>query len=469
MWTARARPPSGRAIRRWRGAAPGAGQAASIWGINGINYRQTINDNMLVVIMIETPTGVANAYDIASVPGVDVVIIGNNDLSSFSGFPQSDDRYQMLMTKVHDDVLRAGKIFGQANAQLYAKGPRPEQGREVLPERSVERWLDAACSDREESQCERAAKGRRTIETSGYHRKTSGYHRRMELSTLRVFRMVAGERSFSRAAEKLARTQPAVSLALQRLETELGEKLLDRSARDVVLTDAGRTVLEYARRFQNLESELQNSIAELRDHSAGRLVIGANESTSLYLLRPIERYRAAYPRIKVQIRRSFSSRVPDEIVDGNLELGIISYEPRDERIASSVIYTDSLAFVVSPKHRLARHREVPLSELGEETFIAHNVLSPYREIVIRAFHERGIALNMDVEMPTVETIRWMVEQNVGVAFLPRMCVEQEIAEGRLVAIRVPEIEVERKIYLVQSSRRAVSYAAEAFLHLLVQG
>jgi 2-keto-3-deoxy-L-rhamnonate aldolase RhmA len=99
----------------------GSGQAASIWGINGINYRQTINDNMLVVIMIETPTGVANAYDIASVPGVDVVIIGNNDLSSFSGYAQTDDRYQMLVTKVHDEVLRAGKIFGQANA-MYAKG-----------------------------------------------------------------------------------------------------------------------------------------------------------------------------------------------------------------------------------------------------------------------------------------------------------------------------------------------------------
>ena len=99
----------------------GSGQAPSIWGINGVNYRQTINDNMLVVIMIETPTGVANAYDIASVPGVDVVIIGNNDLSSFSGFPQNDDRYQMLVTKIHDDTLRAGKIFGQANA-IYAKG-----------------------------------------------------------------------------------------------------------------------------------------------------------------------------------------------------------------------------------------------------------------------------------------------------------------------------------------------------------
>jgi 2-keto-3-deoxy-L-rhamnonate aldolase RhmA len=100
----------------------GQGQAASLWGINGINYHQTINDNMLVVVMIETPTGVANAYDIASVPGVDVVIIGNNDLAYFSGYAQTDERYHQLVQKVHDDTLRAGKIFGQANA-TYATGP----------------------------------------------------------------------------------------------------------------------------------------------------------------------------------------------------------------------------------------------------------------------------------------------------------------------------------------------------------
>ena len=99
----------------------GQGQARSIWGINGIDYPKTINDNMLVVVMIETPTGVANAYDIASVPGVDVVIVGNNDLSVFSGFPQNDDRYQTMVTKIHDETLRAGKIFGQANA-TYATG-----------------------------------------------------------------------------------------------------------------------------------------------------------------------------------------------------------------------------------------------------------------------------------------------------------------------------------------------------------
>ena len=99
----------------------GSGQAMTLWGAFG-PYRETINDNMLVAIMIETPTGVANAFDIASVPGVDVVLIGNNDLSSFSGFKQGDDKYEQLMTKVRDDVLRAGKFFGQANAALYAKG-----------------------------------------------------------------------------------------------------------------------------------------------------------------------------------------------------------------------------------------------------------------------------------------------------------------------------------------------------------
>src|SRR3954468_3406575 len=167
----------------------------------------------------------------------------------------------------------------------------------------------------------------------------------MELYPLQVFLTVANEKSFSRAAEKLFRTQPAISLAVQRLEQELGEKLIDRSGKDLILTDAGRNVLEYARRFQSLQQELDNSLAELRDNSAGRLTIGANESTTLYLLRHIERYRELYPRVKVQIRRSLSSKLPDELLDGILELGAISYDPADKRIRSKVIYTDSLAFI----------------------------------------------------------------------------------------------------------------------------
>src|SRR6266705_3632527 len=180
----------------------------------------------------------------------------------------------------------------------------------------------------------------------------------MELYSLQVYLPDAPEKRFSRAAEKLLRTQPAVSLALQRLEQELGEKLIDRSGKDLILTDAGRTVLDYARRFQSLQQEMENSIAELRDNSAGRLTIGANESTTLYLLRHIERYRELYPKVKVQIRRSLSSKLPNELLDGNLELGVISYDPGDERINSKVIYSDALAFIVSPKHSMAGRKTV---------------------------------------------------------------------------------------------------------------
>jgi 4-hydroxy-2-oxoheptanedioate aldolase len=117
----------------------GQGQARSLWGINGIDYAKTINDNMLVVVMIETPTAVANAFDIASVPGIDVVIPGNNDLSQFSGFPQTDPKYWELVTKIHDDTLRAGKIFGQANAK-YATGPLSKDAKFFQNGPSLDGW-----------------------------------------------------------------------------------------------------------------------------------------------------------------------------------------------------------------------------------------------------------------------------------------------------------------------------------------
>jgi DNA-binding transcriptional LysR family regulator len=288
----------------------------------------------------------------------------------------------------------------------------------------------------------------------------------MELYSLQVFHSVATEKSFSRAAERLLRTQPAVSLAVQRLEQEIGEKLIDRSGRELILTDAGRVVLDYARRFQSLQQELDNSLAELRDHYAGRLSIGANESTTLYLLRHIERYRELYPKVKVQVRRSLSSKIPAELIDGNLELGVISYDPGDERLTARTIFTDALVLVVSPRHRLARRKSVALAELGVETFIAHNVLSPFREVVVRAFTTHKVPLHMEVEMPTIEAIRKLVQEDMGVAFLPMMCVEQEVEQKLLCVVRVRELHVERKIRLVYPTRRGLSHAARAFLELL---
>jgi DNA-binding transcriptional LysR family regulator len=291
----------------------------------------------------------------------------------------------------------------------------------------------------------------------------------MELYPLKVFLTVATERSFSRAGEKLLRTQPAISIAIQRLESDLKEKLIDRSGRELLLTDAGRVVLEYARRFQNLESDLDNALKELKDNYAGRLSIGANESMSLYLLQHIEHYRRIFPKVKVQVRRAQSSKIPSQLLDGELELGVISYDPADEHIYSQVIYTDRLTLIVSPQHHFANRKELSITELDMETFIAHNVISPYREAVLREFQRHKVPLNMDVEMPTLETIRRLVQHNQGVAFLPRMCVEQEISQDLLREIRVKELNVERKIRLVYPGRRALSHAAKAFLEVVKRG
>jgi DNA-binding transcriptional LysR family regulator len=288
----------------------------------------------------------------------------------------------------------------------------------------------------------------------------------LDIHALRVFHAVAAERSFSRAAEKLYRTQPAVSMMVRRLEAELGERLIDRSGRELLLTDAGKLAFEYAERFENLQREMENAFAELRDNTAGRLTIGANESTTLYLLRHIESYRKLYPRVKVRVQRSLSSLIPNQLISGELELGVISFDPGDIRLTSKVIYNDHLAFVVSPQHRLASRASVSIKDLGMETFIAHNVASPYREIVLREFQSRQVSLHMDVEMPTVESIRKLVQRNEGVAFLPRMCVEADLEQGKLHEVRVEELEVERKIRLVYPARRVLSHAARAFLELI---
>jgi DNA-binding transcriptional LysR family regulator len=151
------------------------------------------------------------------------------------------------------------------------------------------------------------------------------------------------------------------------------------------------------------------------------------------------------------------------LIDGNLELGVVSYDPRDERLIAQVIFTDSLAFVVSPAHRLAGAGSVSIKDLGRETFIAHNVLSPYREAVLREFQKHQVELNMDIEMPTIETIRKLVQANLGVAFLPRMCVEPEIAQGNLYCVKVHELSIERKVHLLRPAKRVLSYAANGFL------
>src|SRR5713226_4033169 len=185
----------------------------------------------------------------------------------------------------------------------------------------------------------------------------------MDLSQLEVFLTVAREGRFSRAAEKLFRTQSAISQSIHKLEQELGELLFDRSSREARLTDAGEVLFEYAEKLVNLRNDARASLAELEEMHRGKLVIAANEFTVLYLLPVLEEFRSRHPMIKITVQRALGSHIPDDVLRHNAELGVLSYEPQEPQLCSTVVYLDELIFVVPPNHPLARTQQVSIRQL----------------------------------------------------------------------------------------------------------
>jgi DNA-binding transcriptional LysR family regulator len=285
----------------------------------------------------------------------------------------------------------------------------------------------------------------------------------LELSQLETFLAVAEEKSFSRAAVRLHRTQPAVSQVIRKLEESLGEVLFDRAARDGSLTAAGVLLRDYALRLMALRREATSALGELKSLERGRLHMAANEYTCTYLLPAIDEFRRAYPQVTVTVQRMLASHIPDELNLRAFELGVISFRPDPEQFRTIAVYGDSLALIVSPQHPLAGADRVSISDLGRESFIAHNVASPLRRKVIETFQRYRTPLNMDIELPTIEAIKRFVAMGNGVALVPNLTVARELETGELVAVTVTELELKRVLRLVHRRHGTLSYAATAFL------
>src|SRR5947208_14142516 len=225
------------------------------------------------------------------------------------------------------------------------------------------------------------------------------------LSELQVFLTVAREGSFSRAAERLYRTQPAVSLAIRKLEDGLGQPLFVRGARPVRLTDAGTLLRDYAERLINLRDEVKKGLSELTGLNRGELSLGVNESSIHALLPALAKFRELHPGVHVRVHRMFSRDIPHEVLNYRLDLGAVSYVPRDPQLQATEILKDELTLVVPPKHPVAKKKEVDVADLAQENFIAHSVESPFRRRVIELFARNRAALNMPIEMPTIEHIK----------------------------------------------------------------
>jgi len=287
----------------------------------------------------------------------------------------------------------------------------------------------------------------------------------MDFFQLETFLAVAQTGSFSGAAKIMHRTQPAISQLVRKLELEIGEPLFDRSSRDGLLTDAGMVLQEYATKMLNLRREAHASLEELRQVQRGTLVIAANEFTSLYLLPVLEEFRRFSPMIKISIHRSLASSIAEQVLDHTVELGVLSFRPENPLLQSVVVFRDELVFVVPSAHPLAKAKSVSIRQLGAESFVAHNVVSPYRMKVLEAFKKHKTPLNMDVEMPTIEAIKRFVAAGNGVALVPRVSVETELNRGELVAVTVQELKLERKLRVIYRKAGQLSHAGRAFLQV----
>jgi DNA-binding transcriptional LysR family regulator len=286
----------------------------------------------------------------------------------------------------------------------------------------------------------------------------------MDLFQLETFLAVAEERSFSRAAARLHRTQPAVSQVIAKLEAELNETLLERSSG--TLTDAGEVLREYGQKMLNLRRDAGAALVDLRSRHTGKLSVAANEYTCLYLLPVLDAFRRDNPGIKVAVQRALASRIADEVLSHSVEMGVISFRPDDPQVHSMVVYRDQLVCIVSPGHPLAKAKTASIARLGREPFVAHNVPSPLRQKVITAFQRHRTPLQMEVELPSLEAIKRFVQRGNGVALVPGLTVENELASGALASVAVPELQMERKLRLVYRRQAALSHAAREFLRVV---
>ena len=285
----------------------------------------------------------------------------------------------------------------------------------------------------------------------------------MNLSELQVFLAVAHERSFSLAAVRLHRTQPAVSQAIKRLEDSLNERLFDRSSKGGQLTEAGKILQDYAERLDRLTDKAKAAILELQELRRGHVLIGANEAAIHVLLPVIERFREDHPQAQVEVTRRPSRQIAEEVLSRTLDFGVLTFSPHERGLESITLGEDELVMLIHMAHPLAKRRKVTMEELGRQTVIAHNDPSPAREQVLRLFEEQHSSLNIQIALPSLDAIKHAVERGLGVALLPRRCALSEISNGRLKAIKVTGLRRPRHVRLIYRRSSERSRAAEAFL------
>jgi len=288
----------------------------------------------------------------------------------------------------------------------------------------------------------------------------------MDLVQLEHFLAVAEERTFTRAAERVFRTQPALSQSIKKLETELGAPLFMRDNGDVSLTEAGKLLEHYAQRMLKLRDEAARSIVQLQNLEVGTLAIAAHESAALYLLpNAILNFLQLFPDVKVSVKRARLNEIPRMVLDREIQIGFLKDAHAFQELESVDVHADRMVLIASPKHRLADRTGVTVADLDGVPFIVHHLCGSTEEFVLRLFRQNGVHCHVVAELWSFENIKNFVIADVGLAIVPRITVMEELRTGTLVEIGLPELNFHRGTVMT-FRRDCISEAAGRLIEIM---
>jgi DNA-binding transcriptional LysR family regulator len=290
----------------------------------------------------------------------------------------------------------------------------------------------------------------------------------MDFDQLETFLEVARLSSFSRAAEKRFRTQPAISSQIRALEEEVGAKLLDRSGGRVSLTASGKLFLKYAEDTLESRRTVLRSIAETERVPRGEIIVGANEGTCLHILPEVfAEFKKRYPDVAVNIKRADYGKILESVIDNSVDFGVVSLPVTDPRLTVVLIHRDELIIIAPPHHPLAKMKSAALAEVAKFPLVLPKA-GHTRDALENLFHERRLKPRYAMELDSSELLKRFVAADVGIGFIARSNVLEDTRAGVLAAIPISDAQVRRDLALVFRKDKALSRAALAFIDTTVK-
>jgi LysR family transcriptional regulator, low CO2-responsive transcriptional regulator len=290
----------------------------------------------------------------------------------------------------------------------------------------------------------------------------------MDFDQLETFLQVARHASFSRAAEKRFRTQPAISSQIRALEEEVGAKLFDRSGGKVSLTAPGKAFLKYVEETLEARKAMLVALAEMERIPRGEIIVGANEGTCLHILPEVfAHFKRQYPDVSVNIKRSDYAKILESVIDNSVDFGVVSLPVTDTRLTVVPIHRDELVIIVPPHHPLGKLRTATIADVGKFPLVVPKA-GHTRDAIEQLFHERRLKPNYTMELDSSELLKRFVAADVGVGFIARSNVEEDVRARVLCTIVIADAQIKRDLALVFRKDKALSRAALALIDIAVK-